>query len=224
MTSSSRIGGLEWSEKLLSSWMNVMSDEGWKQNTNDQLVSSNLLLSQNGSLIMSKWTSWLVFPTPSMEMMLSSLSSTSFLKWLTSFQSKNPSQQLSWQSYTPPELSPCTAFHNWFLQIVEASSPLSSRTPSRRPWAQTFASAQLSILKLVAKSSESIKFLKICSGLVSFPLAWNGKIVFHMPSSPTTTVSKRVWARPHSRFFMAESAVLLSIGQRLVNANFLAMT
>ena len=55
--------------------------------------------------------------------------------------------------------------------VVEASSPLSSGTPSRRPWALTFASAQLSILKLVAKSSESIKFLKICSGLVSFPLA-----------------------------------------------------
>ena len=68
-----------------------------------------------------------------------------------------------------PQLSPSN--QRIHLQIVEASSPLSSGTPSRRPWAQTFASAQLSILKLVAKSSESTKFLKICSGLVSFPLA-----------------------------------------------------
>ena len=52
------------------------------------------------------------FPKSSVEMMLSSLSSTSSLKWLISFLSKNPSQQLSWQSSTPPELSPCTAFHN----------------------------------------------------------------------------------------------------------------
>ena len=49
----------------------------------------------------------------------------------------------------------------------ESIFTLSSGTPSRRPWAPTFASAQLFILKLVAKSSESIRFLEICSELVS---------------------------------------------------------
>ena len=98
MTSSSHIGGLEWSEKLLNSWMNVMSAEGWKQNTKDQLVSSNLLLFQNASLIISRWNLWLDFLSPSVEMMLSSLSLTSLQKWLISFLSKNLSQQLSWQS------------------------------------------------------------------------------------------------------------------------------
>ena len=64
------------------------------------------------------------------------------------------------------------------------------------------------------------QILEICSGLVSSLSAWSGKIVFHRPSSPTTTAYKRVRARPHSRFSMAGSDVLLLTGQRLVNANF----
>ena len=63
---------------------------------------------------------------------------------------------------------------------------------------------------------------KLRACVISFGMKWEDCL--HMLSFPTTTASKRVRARPHSKFSMAESAVLLSIGQRLVNANFLAMT
>ena len=224
MTSSGRIGGLEWSARLLSSWMNMMSAEEWRQNTNDQLVSSNLLPFQNGSLTTLRWISWLDFQSPSVAMMQSLLSSTNSLKWLIFFLSKNLSQQLSWQSYIPPGLSPCTAFHSWSLHTVAASLPPSFGILFRRPWAPTSSSAQFSILKLAVKLSVSIRFSKICSGLALSPSVWSRKIVFQMPSSPTTTASKRVRARPHLKFSMAGSVVLLWTGQKLVNVNLLEMT
>ena len=62
--------------------------------------------------------------------------------------------------------------------------------------------------------------LRAC--VISFGVKWEDCLPY--ASSPTTTVFKQVRARPHSKFSMAGSVVLLSIGQRLVNANFLAMT
>ena len=62
--------------------------------------------------------------------------------------------------------------------------------------------------------------LRAC--VISFGMKWED--CPRLPSSLTTTVSKQVSAKLLLKSSMAESAVPLSTGPRLVNVNFLAMT
>ena len=58
--------------------------------------------------------------------------------------------------------------------------------------------------------------------VISFGVKWEDCLPYAEFSYNKSFQAVR--ARPHSKFSMAESVVLLLIGQRLVNANFLAMT
>jgi hypothetical protein len=77
--------------------------------------------------------------------------------------------------------------------IQELNLLRSSGKGCMNPWIPNCASVLLITLKPMVRPRESIKFLRICWELVLCNTEEVGIRVWHMPSSPTIIVTKRVW-------------------------------
>ena len=137
-----------------------------------------------------KWTSSLAFPSLRKVTMLSLSSSTNSRRLLTFCQSRRLSLLVNWQPCISPELCHSTAFRRRSVQTVAVYSLQSSGIVSKRQWELILPGALLIIPNPKAKSSESIKFLKTCFGLVLFLSARSGKNLILMQSSLITIAIK----------------------------------